>query len=544
MKLGDIWVKLGLQKEGFDKGIDDAKKKTSSFGDNMKKIGGMIAGVFAANEIWNFAKQSVAAYDTAAKAEQALLTALKGRVSVQQALIKQAVELQGKTLFSDDETTRAQSLLAAFIKEESQIKALIPLIQDFATAKQMDLGSAADLVTKTFAGQMNALGRYGIQVEGSAGSTERLTMIQKGLNDAFGGQAEAAAKVGTGALKILANEYDNLQEVIGKLIISQQNQSGSLTKVLTSATKGITSFFQDVSTFSDAGFSFTESIVAAFGSSREDIDKLSESLVVSNEVIADTNKELKDPEPVKTAKQRLDAIIAQNKAIQEEIDSIRILKQELKGESVSPISPIGTPSNVGKTTIDTDALANMDSHYKMVAEKHKKFTEEYLEDEKQFNEDLNTLIQSGMADAASALGEGIGSMITGDMGWSDFGKTLLGVVGKFMVQFGQLVIGYALAAAGLEAAIKMPGAWPVALAAGVALVAIGSAISNLSSKGLSGSSSGAMSGGGGVAKGYSQSSYNNSNGVAALTGNVTFELRGTILQGVLNNTNRKNSIIG
>lgn len=542
MNLGNIWVKLGLEKGEFDKGIDESKKKASAFGDSMKKIGGMIAGVFAAGQIWDFAKQSVAAYDTAAKAEQALLVALKGRVSVQQALIKQAVELQGKTLFSDDETTRAQSLLAAFIKEESQIKSLIPLIQDFATAKQMDLSSAADLVTKTFAGQMNALGRYGIQVEGSAGSTERLTMIQKGLNDAFGGQAEAAAKVGTGALKILANEYDNLQEVIGKLIISQQNQSGSLTKMLTSATKGITSFFQDVSTFSDAGFSFSESIVAAFGSSREDIDKLSESLVVSKEVITETNKELKDPEPAKTAKQRLDYIIAQNKAIQEEIDSIRILKQELKGEKASPIKSIQAPKSVGSTTNTTNTLANMDSHYKAVAEKHKKFTDDYLADEVQFNNDLTSLIQSGMMDAAMVLGEGIGSMITGDMGWSDFGKSLLGVVGKFMVQFGQLVIGYAIAAAGLEAAIKMPSAWPVALAAGIALVAIGSAISNLSSKGLSGSSGGAISGGGG-AKGYSNSNYSQSNGIDSLTGNVVFELKGTVLQGVLNNSNRKNAII-
>lgn len=201
----------------------------------LKSVGTAAAAYFSVDAVLSFGKASIEAYNSSIQAETALLTALKGRADIQQRLIGQASELMDRTLFDDDEIVRAQSLVAAFVKEEDKIKTLIPLIQDFATAKQIDLAGAADLVTKTLAGEMNALGRYGIKIEGAAGSAERLDMIQRGLNDAFGGQAEAAAKVGTAALTQLSNEYGNLKESIGKVIIENQNLDGSLTKTITGA---------------------------------------------------------------------------------------------------------------------------------------------------------------------------------------------------------------------------------------------------------------------------------------------------------------------
>lgn len=43
-KIGDIWVRLGLKKEGFTKGIEDAKKETRGFG---QTLGGIKAGAVA-----------------------------------------------------------------------------------------------------------------------------------------------------------------------------------------------------------------------------------------------------------------------------------------------------------------------------------------------------------------------------------------------------------------------------------------------------------------------------------------------------------------
>lgn len=222
----------------------------------MSSVAVAAAAAFSVGAIMDFAKQSIAAYDSSIKNETALLVALKGRSDVQQSLIKQASELQNKTLFEDDETVRAQSLVAAFVKEEEKIRTLIPLIQDMATAKSMDLAGAADLVTKTLAGEMNALGRYGIQVEGAAGSTERLESIQKGLNDAFGGQAEAAALVGTGAITQLKNAFGDLQEEIGKAILA----SNGFDKTITSLSYGTDMWKKKMAVWNSTSATTTEKI--------------------------------------------------------------------------------------------------------------------------------------------------------------------------------------------------------------------------------------------------------------------------------------------
>ena len=55
-KISDIWVRLGLKKEGFDKGMDDAGKKVEGFGGAFGKIK---AGALAA---WAAIGASVTAF--------------------------------------------------------------------------------------------------------------------------------------------------------------------------------------------------------------------------------------------------------------------------------------------------------------------------------------------------------------------------------------------------------------------------------------------------------------------------------------------------
>jgi len=202
----------------FKKGIKQSNSVLGNFKKSVGTLGPAIVAAFGVRAIVNFAKESTKAYNVQAQAENQLLVALKGRKSAQQELIAQAQELQKITLFGDEETIRAQALIAAFVKEEDQIKTIIPLVQDLAAAKGMDLAGAADLVSKTLGSSTNALSRYGIEVEGNVGSTERLTSLANGLTSAFGGQAEAAAKVGTGPLQQLDNQLGDLKETIGGLV--------------------------------------------------------------------------------------------------------------------------------------------------------------------------------------------------------------------------------------------------------------------------------------------------------------------------------------
>jgi hypothetical protein len=171
-----------------------------------------------------FAAASIKAFDTQAKAEAKLMTALKGNEKAFKSLTKQAQELQKVTIFGDEETMAAQSMLASMGLEEEAIKRLTPLIQDMATAKGMNLTAAADLVAKSVGSSTNALSRYGIQIEGAVGSTDRLDSAVLALKGQFEGQAKAAAKAGAGPLKQLQNRFGDLMEKIGEMLIPVLNQ--------------------------------------------------------------------------------------------------------------------------------------------------------------------------------------------------------------------------------------------------------------------------------------------------------------------------------
>ena len=167
-----------------------------------------------------------------------------------------------------------------------------------------------------------------------------------------------------------------------------------------------------------------------------------------------------------------------------------------------------------------------------------------LEPVTQFNSDLNNLIQQGFSDGISSFAEGIGQLLGGEIDMRGFGNKILATIGAFLQQMGTLFIAYAIASKGFATAIGLgpanPMSWGLAMAAGIGLMVAGSAISSLSKKGMSGGR-----GGGG---GYSAASgYSGSSGMSSasnmLQGNVVFELQGTTLKGVLNNTHRKNKNI-
>lgn len=231
--VANLTAVLQMNNTKFKKGVKGSETALKRFQKQVGKVGGALAAAFGTRAILKFTKASIAALDVQLKAEASLLVALDGRVLVQQRLIKQAGKLQKMTLFGDEETIRAQALIAAFVDEEEAIKRVIPLVQDFAAAKSVQLSVAADLVSKTLGSSTNALTRYGIAVEGQVGSVERLDSVIDGLSKAFGGQAVAAAEADV-ALTQLSNTWGDFQEAFARNI----NTGKGLLPWLTRGAKG------------------------------------------------------------------------------------------------------------------------------------------------------------------------------------------------------------------------------------------------------------------------------------------------------------------
>jgi hypothetical protein len=205
--------------------------------EGMMRMGVAITGVvMIMRQLSRLTSDAIAKADNQAKAEAKLLKSMQGRTAATAALIRQAGQLQRVTLFGDEATIEAAAQLAVMIGDnEEAISRLLPLVQDMATSLNMDLESAAKLVGKTLGSSTNSMKRYAMEIDGAAGSSERLGSMVTALTDKFKGQAEVAAGVGTGSITQMKNAWGDLKEIMGATLIES-----------TGLAKGLTSMFSDM----------------------------------------------------------------------------------------------------------------------------------------------------------------------------------------------------------------------------------------------------------------------------------------------------------
>ena len=203
-------IKVGL------KGAKKAEKGLGKVNSSMKSMAktALVAGgsFFAVQGIIRGFSAVIKLAGVQEQAEKKLSVAL-GHTS--KALLNQASALQKMTTFGDEAIIGVQASLAAFIKNEDQIKLATKATLDMAVAMGMDLKSAGDLVAKTLGSSTNAMSRYGIEVVGAVGSTERLESLTNNVAKLFGGQAKAQADTMTGALEQMKNALGDVGEQIG-----------------------------------------------------------------------------------------------------------------------------------------------------------------------------------------------------------------------------------------------------------------------------------------------------------------------------------------
>ena len=218
-EIGNINKSLGEFKNTSTESMAKASSGTKQFLTTMGGFATAQVALGALRGAWQAMSgtisESIAAYDKQITAQELLRNAL-GFTS--QALLDQASAIQTKTRYGDEEIIQAQARLAQFVKEEDQIRKLTPLIVDFAAAKQMNLAAAADLVGKSIGSSTNALTRYGIEITGAVGSTERTETAMRNMAKQVDGAAQSIGAVGSGPAIQLEMALGDITEGLGKSI--------------------------------------------------------------------------------------------------------------------------------------------------------------------------------------------------------------------------------------------------------------------------------------------------------------------------------------
>ena len=133
--------------------------------------------------------------------------------------LEYAASLQRMTTYGDEAILGVQRMLTNFGAEGKMLDKLTKATLDLAAAKKMDLSAAADLVAKSVGSSTNALTRYGIEVSGAVGSTERYQMAVDNISRLFGGAAKAQAETYLGKVEQINNRWNDFIETVGEQVI-------------------------------------------------------------------------------------------------------------------------------------------------------------------------------------------------------------------------------------------------------------------------------------------------------------------------------------
>ncbi|MCI1784551.1 MAG: hypothetical protein LKI59_00210 [Bacteroidales bacterium] len=242
-RIADLLIKIGADSYEFqqkaaqvEKGLGGLEKKLTSVGKSLSlKLTAPLAALGAL---------SLSNADTQAKAEAKVQQAIKstsGAAKLSFSQLKEyASELQSKTLFGDEtilNNATAQLLTFTNIAGEN-FKRTQAVALDLATVLDGDLKSASLQLGKALndpVKNLSALSRSGIQfseeqksVINHLAKTNRLAeaqgVILKELERQYGGQAQAAAKVGLGAAQQLKNAWGDFLEQIGAALMPMVNK--------------------------------------------------------------------------------------------------------------------------------------------------------------------------------------------------------------------------------------------------------------------------------------------------------------------------------
>lgn len=227
----ELLIKLTLQNEQLlkankatQKSFTNTEKKGKDLG---KGLNNLKTRFFALGAVITIAlgslRKVLKLFGEQEKAQKTLAAAMKQAGTFTEAAFKEnlkyASSLQKVTKFGDETILSVQKILTNFGLEGEALKDLTKATLDLASAKGMDLTSAADLVARSVGSSTSALSRYGIIIEGAAGSTERANSAVENISKLFGGAAQAEAQTFSGRVQQLQNRIGDIGENIGEKFI-------------------------------------------------------------------------------------------------------------------------------------------------------------------------------------------------------------------------------------------------------------------------------------------------------------------------------------
>lgn len=211
---GNVNITIGADVEAFKRAVDESKKKTKSFTDQLVEAAATTGAAFGTIKV--AVLDSVKAFGEADRASKQLEQALiqqgiysKDLAENYDKLATQTAELTG---LDDDAVKATLARSQAYLGTIQITDELAKAAADLAAGLNIDLDEAFTKIAKSATGTTNLLKKQQIVVDETGNSHEKLAQILKQVESKFGGQAEASKNVLT--------SFGNLKTASGNLVES------------------------------------------------------------------------------------------------------------------------------------------------------------------------------------------------------------------------------------------------------------------------------------------------------------------------------------
>ena len=232
--------KIKIQLHGANKAAKGASKVSKGMANLAKTALAAGAAFFGARALIAGLKESAELYKIQEQAVKKLDTAM-GKNSRE--LQSYASQLQKVTKFGDEATLQQMAFLGSIGMSEQQIKDIIPVAMDLATATGMTLESAVRNTAKTFSGLAGELGELVPQIRDLTAEEMKAGKAVEVMGDLFGGQAQEDAKSYTGQIEQLKNATGDVKEQIGEGLMPSMV---AFENIVLSSTKGLLKFLEAI----------------------------------------------------------------------------------------------------------------------------------------------------------------------------------------------------------------------------------------------------------------------------------------------------------
>jgi len=221
------------------KALTKGKKEISAFDKQVNKLGKTFAGVFGAQQLFQFSKRAVQAFAADEKAAKSLEVQLRntGFAFSAPAVEDYIANLQRVTGVLDDQLRPAfqQLLTATGSITKSQDALNTALNVSAATGRSLTEVSAA--LTRGFSGNTTGLSRLGAGISKATLKTGDMDKILGELNNKFAGQAQARLTTYAGKMDLLTVATENAKEEIGKGLLDAISLLGKNRSIEDAATQ-------------------------------------------------------------------------------------------------------------------------------------------------------------------------------------------------------------------------------------------------------------------------------------------------------------------